>query len=99
MSKKTENREAEAKTEIREASKRKNTDVMYLGPTIPGALKKGPVYKDGVLPERAVDCITEFPAMKILFVEVDDKKLAEAMNNLNKRSALSAIYEQTAKKF
>lgn len=77
---------------------KKKGDLMYLGPTITGAARRGTVFKDGVLPKKAQECIAELPQMNRLFVEVD--KMPEAVRELRKKqSALRAIYNQVAQKF
>lgn len=77
---------------------KKTGDLMYLGPTITGVARRGTVFKDGVLPKKAQECIAELPQMDRLFVEVD--KMPEAVRELRKKqSALGAIYNQVAQKF
>lgn len=77
---------------------KKKGDLMYLGPTIIGAARRGTVFKDGVLPKKAQECIAEFPMMERLFVEVDNAP--EAARELRKKqSALGAVYGQVAQKF
>ncbi len=94
MSKGKAAQEAAAPTE----TAKKKGDLMYLGPTITGAARRGTVFKDGVLPKKAQECIAELPQMDRLFVEVD--KMPEAVRELRKKqSALRAIYNQVAQKF
>lgn len=72
--------------------------VMYLGPTLTGIVRHGTVFKDGVLPEKAKECIKEFPLMERLFVPVH--KMPEAVKEIRKKQgALGVVYEQTAQKF
>lgn len=76
----------------------KAADLMYMGPTIAGVIRHSTVLKDGVLPERAKACISEYPAMKRLFVSLDD--LPDASRELaKKQSALRTIYHQTEQKY
>ena len=72
-------------------------DLMYVGPSIVGAIRYSTVFKDGILPEEVEKCITAYPAMRRLFVPLDG--LADATLQLKKPSALSVIYKQTAQKF
>lgn len=77
---------------------KKKGDLMYLGPTITGVVKRGTVFKDGVLPKKAQECIAELSMMERLFVELD--KMPEMLRELGKKhSALGAIYGQVAQKF
>lgn len=71
---------------------------MYLGPTITGVARHGMVFKDGILPERAGECIAKFPQMSRLFVELG-KAPEAAMELRKKRGALAVIYNQAAKCF
>lgn len=92
MSKEKAARETVAHTE------KKKGDLMYLGPTIIGAARHGTVFKSGVLPKKAQECIAEHPQMSRLFVELD--KTPDASRELRKKqSALGAIYDQTAEHF
>ncbi|MDE7299919.1 MAG: hypothetical protein K2N94_14050 [Lachnospiraceae bacterium] len=76
----------------------KRGDRMYLGPTITGVVRHGTVFKDGVLPKRATECIAELPVMERLFVETD--RMPEAVTELGKKqSALGAVYAQVAEHF
>lgn len=76
----------------------KNNDLMYLGPAITGVVKRGTVFKNGILPKRAQECITEFPQMERLFVKVDN--VPEVVKELRKKqSALGAIYNQVVAHF
>ena len=80
------------------AKERKKEDLMYLGPTIMGAVKRGTVYKDGHLPKKAQECIKELPMMERLFIEMD--KMPEAVREIGKQqSALRMIYDQIASHF
>lgn len=75
-----------------EKAKRKS-NLMYLGPTIVGVARRGTVFKSGILPKEAQDCIAELPIMERLFVEMD--KMPEAVKELRKRpSALGMVYDQ-----
>ncbi len=77
---------------------KKGGDLMYLGPTITGVVKRGTVFKDGILPKRAQEYITEFPQMERLFVKVDNAP--EAVKELRKKQGvLSAVYDQVAAHF
>lgn len=79
-------------------SQKKRGDLMYLGPTIIGAARRGTVFKEGILPKKAQDCVSELPMMERLFVEVD--KMPEAVRELGrKQSALRAVYAQVATHF
>lgn len=76
----------------------KKVDLMYLGPSIVGAVRHSTVFKNGILPKKAQECVSEYPVMEQLFVEI--AKAPDAIKELNKKqSALSAIYAQTAQKF
>lgn len=80
------------------AKAKKKGNLMYLGPTITGAARRGTVFKDGILPPKAQECIAELPQMERLFVEVD--KMPEAVRELRKKqSALGVIYNQVASHF
>lgn len=73
-------------------AKPKKGDLMYLGPTIVGAARHGTVFKDGILPKRAQECIGEVPQMSRLFIEMD--RVPEAVKELrNKQGVLSAIHD------
>lgn len=81
-----------------EAAEKDGTgNVMYLGPTIEGIVRHGTVFKDGILPEKAQECIKELPSLRRLFVSVD--RMPEAVRELRTKSALAAVYEHTAIKF
>lgn len=96
MSKEKAAQEA-AKTEPAAKAGKKGS-LMYLGPTITGAARHGTVYKDGVLPKKAQECIAEFPQMSRLFVEVD--RVPEVTRELGrKQGALGTIYDQAAERF
>lgn len=101
MSAKTEKKAEEAKkTQETDAVKKdisKIESLTYLGPTIPGVIRHGAVYFDGILPGKAQKCVSEFPMMKKLFVTCDE--MVKAVKELRKESALSTIYEQTAQKY
>lgn len=92
----------EVKTEVKATTKTvkavKQTNLMYLGPTITGVVRHSTVFKDGVLPEKVKDCIKTLPMMEKLFVDVD--KISAAIKELNKeQSVLGTIYTQVANKF
>ncbi len=73
-------------------------DVMYLGPTITGVVRHSTVFKGGVLPQKALECISRFPVMERLFVPLKD--MPSAMKALNrKKGVMWEIYTQTAQKF
>lgn len=94
VKKKEEAGRSEAPVKKRE----KKGDLVYLGPSIQGTIRRFTVFKDGVLTKKTQECVEEFPVMKRLFVEVC--KMPEAVKELNKKqSALEAVYEQTAQKF
>lgn len=73
-------------------------NLMYLGPTITGVVRHSTIFKNGVLPQKVKDCVEQFPAMKKLFVTMED--IPKAVKELKKeQSALATIHSQTAKKF
>ena len=77
---------------------KKQSNLVYLGPTITGVVRHSTIFKNGVLPQKLSECVTEFPLMKKLLVPVSD--IAAATKELNKeQSVLGTIYSQTAKKF
>ena len=77
---------------------REPADLAYVGPTIPGVIRRSTVFRKGVLPKKAQDCVSEFPMMGRLFVETG--KLLYATKELNKKqSALGEIYSQVEQKF
>lgn len=77
---------------------KKQSNLVYLGPTITGVVRHSTIFKNGVLPQKLSECVTEFPLMKKLLVPVND--IATATKELNKeQSVLGTIYTQTAKKF
>lgn len=72
--------------------------LVYVGPTIPGVIRRSTVFKKGVLPKKAQDCVSEFPMMGRLFVETG--KLPYAAKELNKKqSVLGEIYSQVEQRF
>ena len=75
----------------------KSGNVMYVGPTIKGRIRKSTVFKNGVLTPKAQQTLDEFPAMRILFVDIDD--LAAAYNELATDSALKSVYQQAEERF
>lgn len=87
-------------TKTVEAKKKqeKKGNTVYLGPTITGVIKHSTVFQDGILPEKAQICVSDFPMMRRLIVNMDE--MADAVKELRKKqSALSTIYAQTAQKF
>lgn len=77
---------------------KKQSNLVYLGPTITGVVRHSTIFKNGVLPQKLNECVAEFPLMKKLIVPVSD--IATATKELNKeQSVLGTIYAQTAKKF
>lgn len=73
-------------------------DLMYLGPSIVGVIRHSTVFKNGMLPEKAKDCIKELPMMEKLFVPIGD--MPKAVKEIKKdQSVLHTIYIQVAKKF
>ena len=77
---------------------KKQSNLMYLGPTIAGVVRHSTIFKNGVLPKKLNECVEQFPAMKKLFVTMGD--IPKAVKELNKeQSLLGTIYSQTAKKF
>ena len=73
-------------------------NLMYLGPTITGVVRHSTIFKGGVLPMKVKECVEQFPAMKKLFVPMEDAP--KVVRELKKeQSALGTIYSQTAKKF
>lgn len=102
------NKTAEVKTETKVEKKteavvttpakkqEKKQNLVYLGPTIPGVIRKNDVYQDGILPEAVEKRISALPIMGRLFVSLDD--MTEAVKELKKEtSALGAIYTEVAK--
>lgn len=80
------------------ATAKKQGNLMYLGPTIVGVVRHSTIFKNGVLPQKLNKCVEEFPAMKKLFVSMEE--LPTATKELNKdQSALGTIYSQVNKKF
>lgn len=81
-----------------EKKQEKKGNTVYLGPTIIGVIKHSTVFYDGVLPEKAQKCVSDFPIMSRLIVNMDE--MADVVKELRKpQSVLSTIYVQTAKKF
>ena len=73
-------------------------DVMYMGPTIAGVARHSTVFKGGILPQKAEECISIFPPMKRLFVPL--KKMPDIVKELNKKKGvLWEVYMQVSKKF
>jgi hypothetical protein len=88
-------------TPVKEAPKpvkqEKKENVVYVGPTVIGVAKSGSVFKDGILPAKAQECISELPMMKRLFVP-QSQYVGAAKELSEKQSALSAIYREVTKK-
>lgn len=83
---------------MRSKKKKKQEDLMYLGPTIAGVVRHSTVFKNGNFPPRVKQCLEEYPMMKRLFVPLG--QLQAAVKELNKgQGALCTIYRQTAEKF
>lgn len=79
-------------------AKKKQDNLMYLGPTIVGVVRHSTIFKNGILPQKVNGCVKQFPAMKKLFVTAEG--IPEAVKELKKeQSALGTIYSQVAKKF
>lgn len=88
---------AAGKTETARVDKTKRSNLVYLGPTIPGVMKHSTVFQNGILPGKAQECLSEFPAMNRLFVSTE--KMAETVKELHKQqSALRAVYAQVEQK-
>ena len=80
------------------AERAPRANLMYLGPTIIGVIRHSTIFKGGALPEKAKECVKQFPMMKKLFIPIEE--LPQAVKELSKeQSALGTIYSQTAKKF
>ncbi len=78
--------------------KKKQGNLMYLGPTITGIVRHSTIFKDGIFPKKVNECLEQLPMMKKLFVELDE--IPTAIKELKKeQSALGTIYAQTKKKF
>lgn len=77
---------------------KKQSNLMYLGPTITGVVRQSTIFKNGVLPKKLNECVEKFPAMRKLLVPMDEVPMVT--KELNKeQSALGTIYSQVAKKF
>ena len=77
---------------------KKQSNLMYLGPTITGVVRHSTIFKNGVLPKKLNECVEQFPAMKMLLVSMEE--IPAVTKELNKeQSALGTIYAQVAKKF
>lgn len=80
------------------AKGKKKGDLMYLGPTVAGAARHGTVFRNGILPKGAQECIAELPMAERLFVEVE--KAPDAVKELRKsQSALGTVYAQVEAHF
>lgn len=79
-------------------TKKTQSNLMYLGPTITGVVRHSTIFKNGVLPQKVNECVEQFPAMKKLFVTAEG--IPAAVKELKKeQSALGTIYSQVSKKF
>ena len=68
------------------------TQVVYIGPTIKGKLKKDTVFATGI-PRIGKEVIEKNPAMKALFVPLDN--VAEAKKQVEtENSALNIMYKK-----
>lgn len=76
----------------------KAVNVVYIGPSIPGIVRHGTVYKDGVLTDKLNECIADFPAMQRLFVSVDEAPAAIKEKNKT-QSAIRSICELVLAKY
>lgn len=82
----------------KKAVAKKQSNLMYLGPTITGVVRHSTIFKNGVLPKKLTECVEQFPAMKKLIVSMED--IPAVTKELNKeQSALGTIYSQATKKF
>lgn len=80
------------------ASKKKQGNVMYIGPTIVGTVRHSTVFKDGVLPEKVKKCVAELPMMEKMFVSIEE--VPTALKELKKnQSVLATVYNKTLNKF
>lgn len=78
--------------------KKKQGNLMYLGPTITGVVRYSTVFKEGILPKKVKECIEQLPMMEKLFVPMDG--ISKATKELKKeQSVLGTIYTQVANKF
>lgn len=78
--------------------KKKQENLMYLGPTITGVVRHSTIFKEGILPKKVTECVEQFPMMKKLFVPLSE--MPKAVKELKKeQSVLGTIYAQTANKF
>lgn len=97
MSKVTKAENGVEKTVSQAPKTKKKGNLMYLGPTIAGAIRHSTVFKDGVLPKEAQRCVAEFPIMEHLFVEMGE--MPAAVRQLAKRSVMKEIYDQVSRHF
>lgn len=73
-------------------------DTMYLGPSIVGVIRHSTVFKNGVLPQKAQECVAKFPTMEKLFVPLSG--VPEAVKELNKtQSVLQTVYTLVKNEF
>lgn len=93
-----EKKEEAVVTAVAEVAETVKVNVVYVGPSIPGVVRFGTVFKDGVYTAKINDCISDFPAMQKLFVPVDDMPAAIKEKNKN-QSALRSISDMVLAKF
>ena len=78
--------------------KKKQGNLMYLGPTITGVVRRSTVFKEGILPKKVKECVEQLPMMEKLFVPLGD--ISKASKELKKeQSVLGTIYTQVANIF
>lgn len=83
---------------VKPVEKKKQGNLMYLGPTITGVVRHSTVFKEGILPKKVKECIEQLPMMEKLFVPLDG--ISKATKELKKeQSVLGTIYTQVANKF
>lgn len=88
----------EAKAEPKAMVKKKSENLMYLGPTIAGAIRHGTVLKEGKKSKKVQECIETLPIMERLFV--CEKDVSRTVKELSmKQSALVSIYNKVAQTF
>ena len=78
--------------------KKQQGNLMYLGPTITGVVRRSTVFKEGILPKKVKECVEQLPMMEKLFVPLGE--IPKASKELKKeQSVLGNIYAQVANKF
>lgn len=85
--------EAEEAVGAVEEPKTSGENVMYIGPTIQGLIRRSTVFEGGKLPKKVEEHIEKYPSMKLFFVSLEQahRKIKE----LNKeQSALRTFYLQ-----